>query len=314
MGGRRVAVTGATGFLGRHVVRVFREAGWRVRIIARRDPIALSLGEVEVVPGDLDDGEALRTLCAGAELVVHAGGLIKAARAADFTRVNVRGAANVAAAVESVAPAARVLLVSSLAAREPSLSGYAASKRRAEDAMSVLGERLIVVRPTAIYGPGDQETFQFIAAAAKGWPLPLFDSAARLTTVHVDDVARELVAFADGPARSQPQAICDDHPEGYSWRELMMAISAAVGTNPKLLRLPAMALRVAGWAGQATHLIGKPAIVSPGKVRELLHPDWSIADSERSRSGHVPGFTLERGLADTVAWARNHGWLGLPAR
>jgi len=224
--------------------------------------------------------------------------------------VNVAGAENVARASALAAPGAHVLFVSSLTAREPQLSAYAASKRAGEAAMTaILGDRLTVVRPTAIYGPGDQETFPFIAAAAKGLPLPVLDPRARLTMVHVDDAARELLAFANGPPSPAPQAICDSRPGGYSWRELMSAIAAAIGRKPKLLRVFRPIVRSLGWGGQVARWAGKSTIVSPGKVRELLHPDWSIAPEERSRSGHVPKFTLENGLADTVAWASNHGWL-----
>lgn len=311
MTAKRVALTGATGFLGRHVVRVFQEAGWTVRILARRDPVALGLpGSLEVVPGDLGDQTSLEALCRGSDLVLHAAGLIKAARDADFNRVNVQGSQRLATAIDHVAPNAKAILVSSLAAREPQLSAYARSKRDAEDAMKPLGTRLIVARPTAIYGPGDQETFQFIAVAARGWPLPLFGPGARLTAVHVDDVARELLALAEAaPSGSAPQAICDDRPEGYSWHELMAAIASAVGRKPRYLRLSGVVLRAAGRLGGAARLFGRPSILSSGKVRELLHPDWTISPNERSRSGYRPQFQLREGLADTVAWAKNHGWL-----
>ncbi|MCC6917865.1 MAG: SDR family NAD(P)-dependent oxidoreductase [Alphaproteobacteria bacterium] len=309
---RLVAVTGATGFLGRHVVRSFLDAGWRVRILTRRDPVdpAWRPHAVEAVPGDLDAAGALHRLVAGADTVVHAAGLIKARRDSAFHAVNAGGAQKLAEAMRTHAPEARMLLVSSLAAREPHLSPYAASKRAGEEvARTLLGERLAIVRPTAIYGPGDQETFQFIAAAAKGWPLPLLHPAARLTMVHVADVAAEIRALADAAPRAAPHAVADARGEGYSWREVAAAVAAAVGTKPRFLRVPAAGLRLVGWAGSAAQLLGRTPIATPGKMRELLHPDWSISGSERSRSGHVPVHGLAGGLADTVAWARREGWL-----
>jgi nucleoside-diphosphate-sugar epimerase len=168
---RRVAITGATGFLGQHLLKAFADAGWTVRVLARRDPIATfgSMARLEVTPGDIEDEGALRALCHGADVVIHAAGLVKARRDADFHRINADGADRLAQAAQAVAPAAHVILISSLAAREPQLSPYAASKRAAEVMMAArLGDRLTIVRPTAIYGPGDRETFALFAAAARG--------------------------------------------------------------------------------------------------------------------------------------------------
>jgi nucleoside-diphosphate-sugar epimerase len=317
MTGRRVAITGATGFLGRHIVRVFLDAGWTVRVLSRRDPAAIAgpAGEIEAVIGDLGDTGALLTLCADSDVIIHAAGLIKARRASDFFRVNEGGAASLGGAALAAAPGSHVIIVSSLAARQPNLSSYAASKRAGEAAMQgLLGARLSVVRPTAIYGPGDQETFQFIAAAAKGWPLPLLGDKARITMVHAADVACDLLARAERPPAAGAEAICDSRPDGYSWRELMSVVASSIGRKPKLLRIPGVTLRLVGWASDAARIAGASTIASSGKMRELLHADWSVGETERSRSGYVPRFTLEQGLADTVAWANREGLLPRDSR
>jgi len=124
---RIVAITGATGFLGRYIVRAFADSGWRVRILARQPidhPQLVGL-QLEVVLGDLSNQQALRTLVDGADVIVHAAGLIKARTPAAFEAVNVGGTANLAHAIEERGSIARVLLVSSMAAREPELSTYA---------------------------------------------------------------------------------------------------------------------------------------------------------------------------------------------
>src|SRR5512146_43576 len=141
---RLAAVTGGTGFLGRYVVSALAAAGWRVRILARRraDHPQLSGLSLEVVAGDLSDRRALCELSDGAEVIIHAAGLVKARTARAFQDVNIGGTANLAAAVKHGGAAARVLLVSSMAAREPQLSDYARTKRLSEEALAAgLGPR-----------------------------------------------------------------------------------------------------------------------------------------------------------------------------
>jgi uncharacterized protein YbjT (DUF2867 family) len=135
-----VAVTGATGFLGRHLVRALARDGWTPRVLVRRDPIHPLWRdiEVEVVVGDLKTPGALDRLCDGATVVIHVAGLIKAASLEGFNAVNRDGARAAALAAKAANPSqggARFILVSSLAAREPQLSNYAASKRAGEDAV-----------------------------------------------------------------------------------------------------------------------------------------------------------------------------------
>ncbi|MBM3651220.1 MAG: NAD-dependent epimerase/dehydratase family protein, partial [Alphaproteobacteria bacterium] len=129
-----VALTGVSGFVGPHLVAALARQGYRLRLLLRRWSPLPSLDGVaaEIVLGDLLDEGALRQLVAGVDAVVHAAGLIKARRAADFLRVNRDGTALLSA----LAPEARLVLVSSLAAREPQLSPYAASKRAAEEAVA----------------------------------------------------------------------------------------------------------------------------------------------------------------------------------
>jgi len=308
---RRVAVTGATGFLGQHLLKAFADAGWTVRVLARRDPIATfgSMARLEVTPGDIEDEGALRALCHGADVVIHAAGLVKARRDADFHRINADGADRLAQAAQAVAPAAHVILISSLAAREPQLSPYAASKRAAEVMMAArLGDRLTIVRPTAIYGPGDRETFALFAAAARGQRLPLLHPAARVTFIHVSDVARNMLALADGRPRSTPVTICDDRLSGYSWRELTSAAAQAVGREPRTFRLPEIALQIAGTLSGLSRIYGRAPVFTAGKAREILHRDWSVSPEERGPAPAVV-FPLVHGFTDTVAWARRAGWL-----
>lgn len=304
-----VALTGASGFLGRRLVPALTERGWRVRALVRR-PAAGLWGEVEpeTVQGDLADDEALRRLAEGADAVVHAAGLIKAARRSDFFAVNEAGAARAARAAGN----RRFLQISSLAAREPALSDYAASKAAGEaSARALLGDRLIVLRPPVIYGPGDRETLSLfqLAAASPVMPVPALP-AARLALAHADDVAAEVAEVLDGPWVEGTFALGGARPEGYGFREIFAAAAAAVGRSPLFAPVPGTVIAAAAAVSEAVgRLRGAPAIFNRGKAREILHPDWSVSAAELRHTRPPAARPLDQGFRDTVAWYRQAGWL-----
>lgn len=308
---RIAAVTGATGFLGRHLVGALAERGWTVRALVRRDPVQAAPAGVEpqIVIGGLSDEAALARLCEGAQVVIHAAGLIKARADADFTAVNAVGAGRVAEAA-SRAGAARTLLVSSLAAREPQLSPYAASKRAGEEAArQVLGDRLSVLRPPAIYGPGDRETLGVFEAALRSPITPVFDSRARVAMIHVEDAARQIAAAADRAPQRPVVALSDVRAEGYGWREIVQAAAKAVGRDSVMVPLPSATISLAGAVGATLRLFGANPILTSGKAREIRHLDWTLGPEERWSEAPEPRFDLEGGFAHTVAWWRVAGKL-----
>lgn len=305
-----VAVTGATGFLGRHLVRALAADGWTVRALARRDIVDREWADLEpqVVIGGLSDTPALARLCGGAEVVIHVAGLIKARNRPEFDRVNVDGARNVALAAK--AAGARLIMVSSLSAREPALSDYAGSKRAGEDAArEVFGDDLIIVRPPAIYGPGDLETLELFKAAQVLPFLPVLDPRARIAMIHVEDAAARVAGLASNPTPGV-FALCDDRLDGYSWSEVMAAASHSVGRSPRLVRISPAALGAAAHLSQGLAAItGKISIFTSGKAREMLHLDWSVSDSEKLPETIASRYGINSGFAHSVQWYRAKGFL-----
>lgn len=304
MAARLAAVTGATGFLGRHVVRELAAAGWRVRILSRRDPVHPLWRDLEpeAVIGDLADDAALDRLCAGADLVVHIAGLIKAHDRAAFFKVNEEGSRRLAERVEK-----DMILVSSLAAREPQLSDYAASKRAGEDAArEILRSRLGVVRPPALYGPGDAETLPLFQLAASSPILPVFDPRTRLALMHVEDTARQIAALSEGPMGFN-LALSDSRPEGYGWREILQTAAETVGRAPLFVRIPTVALTGLAFIGQLKGRRGPPPMLTLGKAREIRHNDWSVHPAERSYNLPAPRFDIVEGFLHSVEGYRTDG-------
>lgn len=305
---RVVAVTGATGFLGRHLVQALAQDGWTPRVLVRRDPIHPLWRDLqpEVVVGDLKTPGALDRLCRGAEVVIHVAGLIKAASLEGFNAVNRDGAR--AAALAARSAGARFILVSSLAAREPQLSNYAASKRAGEEAVRDVSPDALIVRPPAIYGPGDTETLELFKIASRSPILPVLSPASRIAMIHVQDAAAKLVAFCREPVSGLAE-LSDVRREGYTWSEIMTAAGRAMNREPKLVRLPDNALLLAGILADAwSSAANRPAVFGLGKARELLHDDWSLSSAPMAEG--VPSvFGLIDGFLHTVDWYREQGWL-----
>jgi nucleoside-diphosphate-sugar epimerase len=305
-----VAVTGATGFVGPHLVRALVRHGWTVRLLVRRwSPLPDLAGvQADLVLGDLADETALGRLVDGAAAVVHAAGLIKARTEADFMAVNRDGTAQ----LSRRAPAARFLLLSSLAAREPGLSPYAASKRAAEEVLKVRSGPWLGVRAPAVYGPGDRETLAYFKTVDRGWaPRPLVEGA-RLSLIHVADLAEALVCGLEAGLPPSVYEIDDGHPGAHDYDDMARAAGQALGRTPRTLAVPRPVLAAVGaWNGLRQSLGGAPQILTAGKVAEMFHPDWTVHDRRLAEAtGFSARYDLQGGFADTVLWYRQHRWLG----
>lgn len=298
------ALTGATGFLGRAVAARLQAEGWHLRRLVRRPPE----GTADAVIGSLEDEDALARLVDGATLVVHAAGLIQAADSAAFHRVNVDGAKRLGRAIRRHAPAARVVAVSSLAAREPHLSPYAASKAAGEAALLDQwgGGDWVVLRPCALYGPGDRATLPvFRAAQLPVLPIP-GNPAARMALLHVDDAAAALAAAARALHR---QVTWEIGAGAHGWAAIGRAAAAALGRNPALLAVPRPVL-AAGVGLMRLLASGRSPLASPGKLAELMHDDWTCRPTHLPPEGvWVATIGLEDGFSATAAWYRQNGWL-----
>jgi nucleoside-diphosphate-sugar epimerase len=301
-----IALTGATGFIGATLLSHLTGAGWRVRALYRRRGrrILDSIPGVEWVQGDLEDPRALAALVAGTHAVVHCAGIVRGARRSDFDSVNAQGAGRIAAAAAGLAPAPRFLLMSSLAARMPELSHYAASKWRGEAAVKAAGKdlRWTILRPPAVFGPGDRELAPLFRCMARGFaPVPAH-TAAHFSLIHVDDLATAVLRWlAADTGYGRTFELDDGRPGGYEWNTVLTLAGRALGrASPvRQVPIPVPLLRLAAWANLgAARVLGYAPMLTPGKVREITHPDW-VCDSHgfADAIGWQPAIGLELGLA-----------------
>ena len=188
----RLAITGATGFVGSHLLDAALAAGHEVKALTRSKQH--DRDGVDWVVGDLSSRDALEWLVDQADAVIHVAGTINAPNKAGFEEGNVAGTLAMLAAA-TAGGIHRFVHVSSLAAREPKLSLYGASKQRGEELVHSSGLDWAIVRPPAVYGPGDRETLELFRMARLG--LMLMPPKGRVSVIHADDLARLLLALAE---------------------------------------------------------------------------------------------------------------------
>ena len=302
----RLAVTGATGFVGARLLDQALAAGQSVDALTRR-PQPPRTG-VRWVDGAFDRPASLDRLLGEADALIHVAGVVNAPDEAGFQAGNVAGTAAVLATAER-AGVRRVVHVSSLAAREPELSAYGRSKCDAEREVRLSGLDWTIVRPPAVTGPGDREMLELFRLAARTGVV-LMPPPGRASVIHVDDLARLLLALVDRPdAVGQTYEPDDGEPGGWSHASLARAIGWAVGRRVSVVHAPA---RVLTLAAKADRLIRRGrAKLTPDRAAYLAHPDWVAApDHAVPADWWSPEVPTRRGLKETAAWYRAHGWLG----
>ena len=297
-----VALTGATGFVGGATLDQLLSHGHAVRALTRRDqPPRVG---VTWVAGSLDRPDGLAHLVNGADAVLHVAGVVNGS-AAEFTSGNIDGTHNMIAAAR-MAGIRRFVQVSSLAAREPTLSNYGRSKEGAEAEVIASTLDWSIVRPPGVYGPGDREMLDIFRMAKLG--VVLLPPDGRLSLIHVDDLARLLVALVEHDGGREIYE-CDDGADGgYSHRDFAALVGRAVGRSPLALPVPAAVLKAAARVDRL--LRGRGAKLTPDRAAYLSHPDW-IADPGRRPPAErwAPEVPAARGLAETAAWYRAAGLL-----
>jgi nucleoside-diphosphate-sugar epimerase len=311
-----VAVTGATGFIGQHLTAALAAHGFRQRLLVRRLPTlpaTETAASIELVVGDLSDSAALKRLVRGAGAVIHLAGAIKAVNRADFFRFNAQSVRELLAAMAAAGPPARFIFLSSLAAREPQLSDYAASKRAGEDHLTAAppGGGWAAIRAPAVYGPGDRETLPFFQWVKRGLaPVPA-GGRGRVSLIHVADLCAALIAMLARPPADGVYEIDDGKATGYSLTEMAAMAAGVLGRRARVVPVPKfLMMGVAGVQQALARATGRPAIVSPGKVREFFHRDWIVTDRRLAAALQLqPRFDLKRGFADTLLWYSSHKWL-----
>ncbi len=303
----RIALTGATGFVGQALLPMLSAEGYTVRALARaqKNRQLTEQPGLDWISGNLTEAAALKQLTEDARVVIHLAGVTKARNAAEFHAVN----AQQTAALVAIARAAGVshfIHVSSLTASRPGVSAYARSKADSERlARDRAGDMpLTIVRAPAILGPGDTATQPVLSLLAAGLlPVPGGrQSEFRFSVMDVLDLSRYLEALAAAPAAGQRLLIPAGHLS-VSWNDLSASATRVTGRRIRKVPVAPFLMQGAGYlADLAGRISGNPQVFSSGKVRELFSGDWI---AETGIDSPLPLHeTLERCLAPFLASGR----------
>lgn len=299
-----LAITGGTGFVGGHLLSATRAAGYKVRALTRgwrpEEP------DITWLEGALDRPDSLATLVEGADIVIHIAGLINAPDRAGFEAVNVAGTAAVIDAARA-AGIRRFIHISSLAAREPGLSDYGWSKAESEAVVAASGLDWTIVRPPAIYGPGDRETFELFKMAKRGWvALP---PKGRFSVIHVEDLCGLILALFDAPASVGETYEPDDGTlAGWEHRHFARTLGRVFGKRATTVAMPKAVMK---GAARLDRLVRRSkAKLTPDRARYFCHPDWVVtAEARPPETLWTPAIRTPTGLKATARWYQEQGWL-----
>ncbi len=298
-----LAITGGTGFVGSRAIDLALAAGHEVRALTRRpQPERDGITWIE---GALDTRAPLDSLIAGTDAVLHIAGVVNAPNRAGFAAGNIAGTQAVLDAA-SKAGVRRFVHVSSLAAREPHLSVYGWSKIESEAIVAASGLDWSIVRPPAIYGPGDMEMRDLFRMAKSG--VAALPPGGRVSVIHVDDIASLLITLATTNTPTTIFEPDDGRNGGWSHAELIRTIGVAVEHKVLPIALPKVVLTIIAHADKTFR--GKGAKLTPDRVGYLCHPDWTVDPAKRPPSQlWQPSIATRDGLTATAAWYRANGLL-----
>jgi len=303
----KIALTGATGFVGRAVVSALLAKSFQVSALVRDPARAEMNSNVRQVQGDLQNSAALDDLTKNADVVIHIAGVIGALRRNDFSLANEQGSLAVAEAAARNG-VKRFVHISSLAAREPGLSIYGASKRAGEVAVEKFKSRMsvLILRPPAVYGPGDRGTLPLLRSLTQSFAIIPGTSTSRFSLIYVDDLARIIVEAAEA-TRTGTVELDDGQRQGYGWKDLAKIASATEQKRITPIFLPKSVAMAVGVGVEAiAKLRGKLPFVSPDKIQQLYFGDW-VARGEGWPLKEPVGFA--QGFKSTVDWYRKAQWL-----
>jgi nucleoside-diphosphate-sugar epimerase len=323
-------VTGATGFIGRHLVDALASEGTEVRCLTRgslpdEGRPNVTFHKVDYRRADLGLGD---DLLQGAGAVYHLAGATRAVSAAEFREANTSVTERLMDRLIALRERPRFVMVSSQAAAGPApdaqhpkretdaeapIEDYGRSKLAAERAVIARGQDLpgTIVRPVAVFGPGDRDFLSIFVMAKRGIAIYPGTRHSSVNTIYVRDLVAGMIAAARSPAAiGNTYFLGDDTAR--PWPAIYSTIAEVVGHNrPTVINVPRNLIGIAGALGDLVgEVTGKPMLVNSSKA-VLAMPKYWLSSSERARQdlAFATPTSLRDGMRLTYDWYLQRRWL-----
>lgn len=319
-------ITGGTGFIGSHLVdSLIRDGGHELRCMVRKDEKWLEGKPYKRVNCDLNNLPALQDAIEGVDVIVHLAGIVKAKETRIFEQVNVEATENLLRiAQRSKIP--KIIILSSLAAAGPSyrmpitedspmmpVSRYGESKKKMEEMIHKISDNkstITILRPSAVYGPREEDIYTFFQIAQKGiCPIVGRGAGKALSLAHVDDIV-DGIKLAMAADHSGVKTYFLASERGYNWHEIRDATSAALGRKLLTLNVPAGMVKTVGTVSEtAASFFGKYPVMNEDKAKEMVLSWECSVEKAQKELGYKQRVSLMDGIEQTISWYKLHNWL-----
>ena len=325
----KALVTGATGFVGSHLVDKLLEKNYEVYCLKRKTSSTKWLDgkNIKYVDGDLFSNEALEACIKDMDYVFHVAGVVKAKTKEGFYHGNSDSTKNLLEITYKVNPGLKkFIFVSSLAACGPEktekpvdentvpdpITTYGLSKLKAEDEVYKYKDKfpISIIRPPAVFGPRDTEILIYFKTFSKGLNSVIGFDAKYLSLVYVEDLADAIVLAAENKnADGQKYFVCFD--KAYNWDEIGSLTSELLGKKALKIRLPHSVLYSVGYLAELfSTFSSKPATLNIEKCKDITQLRWVCSNEKiKSELGFETKFTLEESFRKTIDWYKEMKWI-----
>ncbi len=318
-------ITGASGFIGAHIVRQLLQQNWQVSILRHKMDLE-DLEGYRVFQGDIRDPHPLKDMFRGTDILFHLAAALGGSRInkREFFHINAEGTQNVLAAA-AAARVKRVIHISSAGVlgsvkeNRPVEENYPPSPQDFYDNSKLQGEKIalqfakkggniVVIRPGWVYGPGDHRTFKLIKAVATRKFLLVTRGTVRQTPVYIDDLVKGILLCSEKGKTGEIYHLAGK--ESLTVKEITSSIAQAAGVSFPQFPLPIFVLKATAWKLETAFLLlGKEAPLTKGKLAFFIHPKPLSIRKASTELGFAPQWDFKTGIATTVSWYREHGWL-----
>lgn len=320
-----ILITGATGFVGRHLIRRLLLDNQKIRVLLRPGSKALALKgfDIEKIQGNPFNVESLEPAFKDVSIVIHCAGVLKGLSYNDYYKGNVLYTQNLVEAAQKYAPNLKKFIhLSSQAASGPSestpkkesesdhpISWYGLSKLLGEKKVKESTLPYIVLRPSGIYGPADHEFLPVFKMGKKRIQVMVGNGRNQINLLHVNDLVETICSSISQTVSRELFYLCDG--VSYSWRDIYRIAGEAIGKKPVLIAVPKFIAKSLGYFNSFLgKLIRKPLLLNKDKIKEGLQDYW-IFDNTKSKNllNFNPKYTALEGFKETYQWYLKEKWL-----